>query len=188
MKRTFIAIDIPICRETKEIIQTFSNRLEINKIKWLKEDNLHLTLKFLGDTDETLIESIGAKLMELANQSASFSLTVKNTGIFKSMANPTIIWIGIEESEPLSRLKSLIDTELIEFGYPTEQRKFTPHLTIGRIKSLKDKKTLQQLIQEFQHKVFLHFQVAEIIFYESILSYNGPQYIKLGNYPLKNSV
>ena len=188
MKRTFIAIDIPVSREIKEILQLFAHRLESERIKWLKEDNLHLTLKFLGDTNEEKIEHIGSKLRQLATQSLQFSLTIKNAGVFKSLARPTIVWLGFEESDPLGLLKNTIEKEISALDYPEEQRKFTPHLTIGRIKSLKNKKALQQIVQEFQQKTILQFTVAEIIFYESILSYNGPEYIKLGSYPLKDSL
>ena len=185
MKRTFIAIDIPYSKDIKDCISVFANTFQNEKIKWIDADNLHLTLKFLGDTQENKIEAITSRLKEIGSQQIPFEVIVKNAGVFKNISHPAIIWIGIEESKPLTFFKNQIDLCLTDYGFQPEERKFSPHLTIGRVKILKDKSALQQLLNNYHNKTFIRFSVSEVIFYESILDYKGPRYIILGRLPLR---
>jgi 2'-5' RNA ligase len=186
VKRTFIAIDIPVNLKIKECLNIMSSRLTGEKIKWIAVDDLHLTLKFLGDTEEKTIKDIGTSLEELTQKLHVFSITIKDTGIFKNMNDPRIIWLGIEQSSELTELRNSIENRILQFGFPTEERKFSPHLTVGRIKFLKNKNTLKQAIEAFQGQVLHQFNVPEVIFYESILRKEGPEYIPLGRYKLRD--
>lgn len=149
-------------------------------------DNLHLTLKFLGDTREKSITDIGTKLKKLTQRLSVFSITIKNVGVFRNLRDPRIIWFGIDACSELNQLKADIENQIARLGFPSEERKFSPHLTVGRIKFLENKQALQQIIETFQEQVLHQFVVPEVIFYESILQKEGPEYIPLGKYKLKN--
>ena len=84
------------------------------------------------------------------------------------------------------QLKAEVENQMIHFGFPSEERKFLPHLTVGRIKLLENKQALQQIIETFHEQVLHEFVVPEVIYYESILRKEGPEYIPLGKYKLKN--
>ncbi|MBN2213366.1 MAG: RNA 2',3'-cyclic phosphodiesterase [Bacteroidales bacterium] len=186
MKRTFIALDIPANQMIKKCLNVLSTKLAGEKINWMVSDNLHLTLKFLGDTEEKTITGIDTKLGEITKKIKAFQVIIKNVGIFKSIRDPRIIWLGIEADSELEELKKSIENQVALFGFQPEERKFSPHLTVGRIKLIKNKSTLPQLIESFQGQFLQQFTVPEIIFYESILKKEGPVYIPLGRYKLMN--
>src|SRR4030043_2071540 len=179
MKRTFIAIDIPSSPKIKECLNILSSGLAREKIKWVADDNLHLTLKFLGDTEEKAITGIETKLAQITQDLPTFSITIKNIGIFKNMRDPRIIWLGIEADRELEELKTLVENQIAPLGFPPEERKFSPHLTLGRIKYLRNKNILQQIMDSYQGQILQQFIVPEVILYESILRKEGPEYIAL---------
>jgi 2'-5' RNA ligase len=187
MKRTFIAIDIPVSLKIKECLKIMLHSLADEKIRWVAENNLHLTIMFLGDTEEQKILGIQAKLKEMTENLPVFSVTIKNVGVFKNFRDPRIIWFGIEENKELLQLKKIVENQIAPFGFLPEARKFLPHMTIGRIKYLQNKKILQQIIEDFQDQVLHQFMVQEVVFYESILGKEGPEYVPLGKFNLKNS-
>jgi 2'-5' RNA ligase len=185
MKRTFIAIDIPASKEIKECLNILSARLAGEKIKWTAYNNLHLTLKFLGDTENKTISGIESKLSVITKNITAFPITIKNAGVFKNMRDPRIIWFGIEAGQELTELKNLLETEIAPFGFPPEKRNFSPHLTVGRVRFLGNRNILNQIIDDYYGQILQQFNVPEIVFYESILKKEGPEYIPLGRYKLQ---
>lgn len=188
MKRTFVALDIPSSNEIKECLKTMSDRLDNEKIKWADPNNLHLTLKFLGDTKESLIPDISDKLQKISDNLSGFTVKIAGAGVFKNLRDPRIIWLGIQENNTLFRLKNVIEKDLDSLGFQPETRNFSPHLTIGRVKFLRDRTGLTELLEVFGNKIILQFEVPEIIFYESILKKEGPEYITLGRFKLKGGM
>lgn len=182
MKRTFIAMDIPSSNEIKECLKTMSGRLNNEKIKWTDPDNLHLTLKFLGDTKEDLISDISEKLRRISSDLSVFTVLIAGAGVFRNLRDPRIIWLGIQENSILAHMKNLIENNLSPLGFPPEKRGFSPHLTIGRIKFLRDRKNLEELLEIFNNKTIIKFDVTEIIYYESLLKKEGPEYVPLGRF------
>jgi len=176
MKRTFVAIKIKAETGLLKVIYDFKNILRNDKINWVEENNLHLTLKFLGNTDENLLKSICEKLEKIAFNQTNFSLTLCETGLFKNVKNPKILWIGINESANLDKLKFDIELGMENFAYQIDKKDFSPHLTIGRIKWIENKKLLENLIEKYNGIKFQSFEVNEFIFYESILSSKSPVY------------
>lgn len=177
MKRTFIAVDIPfnqkMTRCSDDLIQTLSS----DKINWVLEKRLHLTLKFLGDTDEKLIPGIMEMITSLCRDLSPFSVSIKDIGVFKNLHNPRIIWFGIEKNNSLQMLHSEIDRKLEKFGFEKEHKSFSPHLTVGRIKELKNKQALKEKIEFYKGELFHSVNMDEVIFYESILRKEGSEYI-----------
>ena len=186
MIRTFIAIDVPDNPKISECLNSMSSILAGEKIRWMAGNKLHLTLKFLGDTEERAISDIGTRLEEVARNLSAFSITIRSVGIFKNLRDPRIIWLGIDPCMELVQLKAEVENRMIQFGFPAEQRKFSPHLTVGRIKFLENKQALQQIMETYHEQVLHQFVVPEVIYYESILRKEGPEYIALGKYKLRN--
>ena len=146
--------------------------------------NFHITLKFLGDTPEKIIPDIDRILKNISKKFSVFSLQLKGAGVFKNIANPRVLWIGLENSEDLKSLFNEIDNELNRIGFKKESREFNPHLTIARIKFLKDKKLLLKAIIDNCDKKWNQITVKEFILFESILKKDGPVYKKLARYEL----
>jgi 2'-5' RNA ligase len=188
MRRTFIAIDIPASAKIKKCLHILSSGLAGEKIRWMADNNLHLTIKFLGDTEEKTIPGIVTKLTEITKNLTAFPVTIKKVGVFKNLRDPRIIWLGIEADKGLAELKTSVENQISMLGFPPEDRKFSPHLTVGRIKFLRDKNKLHQIIDDYQEQILHQFFVKELVFYESILKKEGPEYIPLGRYRLKNPV
>lgn len=176
MKRTFIAIKIPLSRQSAEIIDDVKKQLVTEKIKWVDTWNMHITLHFLGDTDETILDDIGTELKKQLKDSKPFSLRCNGLGLFKNIHNPKVLWFGIDRSDELFNLKERVDNALKPFAFFKEGRMFKPHLTIGRIKFIMDKNTLTNVLNEYKNTHLQDFNITEVLFYESELTPKGPIY------------
>ena len=148
MKRTFIAIKIKAETTLLKVIYDYKLVLKDSQIRWVDENNLHLTLKFLGNTNENLIKPICEKLENIAGNQKSFSLDLCETGLFKNLKNPRALWIGINESPELDKLKFDIELAMEKLGFEMDIKNFNPHLTIGRVKHLENKHFLKNLIEK----------------------------------------
>jgi 2'-5' RNA ligase len=184
MKRTFIAIKIHPGEKMRMILDYFKQTLSGEKIKWVSPEIMHITIAFLGDTEEKIIPSISEKINRISQDFSPFELMFRSTGVFKNMRDPRVIWIGTEINPLLQNLKMRIDDELSEYGFEKESREFRPHLTLGRIKWIKNISALEQAIQPYKDQEVQKEFINEIIFYESILKPEGPIYIPIINFPL----
>jgi 2'-5' RNA ligase len=184
MKRTFFAIDIPSDHNMAGVLPDIKNQLQGEKIKWIPSDQLHLTLKFLGDTPENTIPGIISALTEALVKIPVITLQLFSVGLFKNLNNPRIIWIGIKPCLPLHQAVKILNEGILPFGFASDETEFVPHLTIGRVKEIKQREKLGKLIERYQHESFGTVSIKEIIFYESILKPEGPFYVPLKRFPL----
>ncbi len=175
--RAFIAIDIPVSQKAIKII----NELKKTQIdaKLVETKNMHLTLKFLGDTDENLIDEIEKTIKESTKNTQPFEITLKNIGVFPNQNYIKVAWIGVENAEPLKQITETIDTKLQNLGFEKEKRPFSAHLTIARIKSAKNKEKLIQLINKYENTEFHKIKIDKIILKKSTLTPEGPIYTNL---------
>jgi len=185
MKRLFAAINIDASARFTEILQSISRELRHERIKWVEPGNIHITLKFFGETDETRIPAIRTALGEAAGMSQGFTMNIRRTGIFGSRYDPRVIWFGIDREPSLELLAANTVRALSKAGWEPDRQNFVPHLTIGRIRELKDKNLFQQVIDTYRDASIQQQQVREIILYESILRKEGPLYLKLAAFPLR---
>lgn len=176
MKRIFIGLKVNAGDTFLKILSSFKEGLSKDIIKWTSVDNIHITLAFLGNTEEKEIKNISSMLKEECGGSGKFELILKGSGLFRKLEDPRIIWIGIEPSEKILQLKISIFNGLKRLSIKIEDRPFRPHLTIGRIKNINDKETLKTLIGQFQGSEIQTIPVNEVILYESILLQPGPVY------------
>jgi 2'-5' RNA ligase len=184
MKRTFLAIKIPVSKQMIEFIQDIKFVLKDEKIRWVENWNLHITLFFIGDIDESIIDEISNKLTDNLREIKSFNLSCKGVGVFKNVYNPKILWFGIKQSENLINLKLAVDKVISSFGFTIEERDFKPHLTIGRVKLVKNKNKFKNVLEKYKEVEIQNFSIKEVILYESKLTPKGPLYNVLKKFPL----
>jgi len=133
--RTFIAIEIP--EEIRARLAALQEewKKERAQVTWVKPDNIHLTLKFLGDVPEEKMESVQQGVRRATEGLTPFTVAVKTVGTFPSWKRPRVLWVGIEETTgKVSALASRIEDEMTKLGFEKEDRPFSAHLTLGRVK------------------------------------------------------
>lgn len=184
MKRTFFAVDIRPDDRLIPALQDIRNHLSGEYIKWVPADIMHLTLKFLGDTPEDTIRQIINAVDTPFSKIPVMTLHLSAVGLFKNLRNPRVIWIGIKSCPPLAQAVQILGHTLTSFGYPADPVEFVPHLTLGRVKEIKQTEKLVRLIEKYKNESFGTAEVREIIYYESMLHPEGPVYIPLARFPL----
>ncbi len=185
MKRVFIAIKIEAGGELLKMLSTFKALLASEKIKWVDPANIHLTLAFLGDTEERRIKILGVMLKEKCTGFNDFEFILEGAGVFRNYRDPRVIWTGIRTSDRLTELNNTLADGLKENGFNVEERPFRPHLTIGRIRSVADTGNLENVLEKYRETEFQAVSAKEVILFESILMQTGPLYKPLGKFGLK---
>ncbi len=182
--RTFIALDLD--KPLKETLAGLVCRLrrQGGDIRWIRPEGMHLTLKFLGETREETVVKIKNALAVLARRHKPFCLSFVGTGTFPPGNRARVLWVGISESVQLKALQEDLEREMERLGFPSEERGFHPHLTLGRVKSSFG---LGPVIQELQKEAVTVFGEADIwhlTFLQSTLKSTGAEYSILGEYRL----
>jgi len=179
MKRTFVAVNIRPEDKLRNIARQFRQDLSGDRIKWVDLDGMHITLSFLGDTHEEKIPDLKKVIENVVNDFPILKLEFKGCGIFKNLRDPRVIWFGLEENEILRHLKVSLDQAIEPYGFIPEKREFRPHLTLARIKWIRDISVLKDLIETYEDEHVQLSEVDQVIFYESILRPDGPEYLPL---------
>jgi 2'-5' RNA ligase len=179
MKRTFIAVRVDAGEMLREVFDILKTALKGESVRWVDISKMHITLAFLGDTSEEMISEVSDKLRSVCDNFKKFEFAISGIGVFRNLNDPRVIWAGIENSGTFSELFKLVKSGLDETGISTEEREFKPHLTLGRIKWLKDRKALEGLVSKYSDHKFQIVNVTEVIFYESILQQSGPLYLPI---------
>ena len=185
MKRLFAAIKIYPSETFLQVYYGLKTNLKNDKIKWVDTKNIHITLKFFGETEEERIPEITDRLNEIAQNNSSFVLDIRNTGIFGSSYKPRVIWFGIEKNEQLTVLASEVLNAMDEIGFKRDRQNFVPHLTVGRIKYIDLKTRFQQTIDKYKSTEIQKQKVTGFNLYESILRPQGPEYRVIERFELK---
>lgn len=183
--RLFIAVNLSkeLVDKIKEIQKALIHSGE--GIKWVPPENVHITLKFLGAIPIDKVLSIANAVKTISAKQKVFSINIKELGCFPGRKNPKIIWIGIrEEKKNMVNLARQIDNEMGKLGFPKEERDFKAHLTIGRVKRLKDKQALNAAFDKFCNCDFGKMEVKYISLIQSQLGREGPKYTTLYKYML----
>ena len=150
--RVFVAIELPIDtrRRLIEYIARLRNSVAEVRASWSREENLHLTLKFLGDIPVTTVEALSQASQRAASKVDSFELIIGGCGTFPSHGQPRVLWIGIEDSSgKFSQLHQALEDQCAAVGFDREQRPFHPHLTIARLRKPQGSLRLGQLHKDF---------------------------------------
>ncbi len=153
-------------------------------VSWVRAENIHVTLKFLGDTEEKRLERIRPALAEVARASAPFSMEVAGVGSFGGRV-PRVIWVGVREgAERIVRLASQVETALARVGFPKERRSFTAHLTLGRVRSSRNAEALLTAVREAEADTFGSITATQFELMQSELRPTGSVYTVLETFPL----
>jgi 2'-5' RNA ligase len=137
---------------------------------------MHVTLGFIGSTEDQAVKQVIQMLKDKFTGFGVIEFGIAGLGVFKSFKDPKIIFSGIENRDKLIVAHEATKEGLKELDIKLEERQFNPHLTIGRIKALDNKKNFQELILGYSGKKFHHVTITEIIYYESVLLTTGPIY------------
>lgn len=182
--RCFIAIDIP-----DRVKSSIGGAIDAMKkcggdIKWVTASNIHITLKFLGNTPETALPEIQDSLRSAVSSYMPFYITIYGTGVFPSRKYPRVIWAGIKNSQTMKSLKKDIENAMTAHGFQREERDFTPHLTLGRVRSQKGLIATFLELDTFKAKDFGEAEVDMVKLMKSELKPQGPEYSCISGIPL----
>ncbi len=186
--RCFIAIEFP--EELKNNIDTYIEQLKATRadVKWVLSKNLHLTLKFLGGTPEYLLVEINKRLLSIAKLHNSFYIQIFGAGVFPNIKHPRVVWLGIQDSEEIIKLQQDIDESIAEFGFEREDRPFKPHLTIGRVRSMKNRDMMIKELATLKDVDFGKIEVRYISVMKSELKPGGAEYFRLSEIPIGKEI
>lgn len=184
--RLFLAINLsdPVKKEIIQIKRMLENG--IRGVKWVEDNNLHLTMKFLGEVEEDKLEEIKAAIARAVKDVESFKLGARTTGFFPERGTPRVVWIGINgEEEKAISLGQALDRELIVLGFEPEKRRKI-HLTIGRIRSAEGGDQVIRSLEQIKDWPGTElFTVSELVLYQSTLTNRGPIYKVIEKYGFK---
>ena len=177
--RTFIAIELP--NGIKNQIGQVQAPLKETKafVSWVKPGNIHVTLKFLGEVPEEKIDQVFSATEKAVEGAKRFTMSLKGMGAFPDFRRPRVIWVGAGSgTEELSQIANKIEEEMEKIGFPREKRGFSPHFTIGRVKSPKNIEKLMELVKssDFQTE---KIEVNEVVVMKSQLHPAGAIYTPL---------
>jgi len=187
--RVFIAIELSshvsdaIQKETARLRQTLGNEV----IRWVPTQNMHLTLKFIGETSTSHLDFLKQLIAREANAHQQFNLQLGGLGSFPNLRKPHLLWIGVHAPAELASLQKSIEAGTTRLGYEQEERAFSPHLSIGRVRQNISQPELQKIrttLDTIQLGNIGIARVDSIHLFKSDLQPSGSIYTKLFSAPL----
>jgi 2'-5' RNA ligase len=183
--RTFIAIKLPAAVTTAVGEMQKGMRSNGIKLRWVKPENIHLTLKFLGDTNAEDLAKIEAAVFDSIKSYGPISLCARGVGVFPGIKRARVVWVGVAgELESLFGMQKRLETGLAALGFAKEQRAFKGHLTLGRVKGRIDPQKLGGALKLYGGFASEAFRVESVILYKSELKPTGAVYTELAKVPL----
>lgn len=181
--RTFVAIDItePIRRQIVHLIELL--KPATTRVRWTREEGLHITLKFIGHIPSEKVEEVKECLASI-RMPAPLSLQLRGSGYFPSERSPRVIWLGVEAGPELAQLAVAVEESLLKLGIPKENRPFSAHLTLGRLRMPDRIVAVKELLHKRAPLELGSFTASELYLYESKLSSEGSVYRKIARFPL----
>lgn len=178
--RAFIAFPLPELITTR--ICDIQERLKSYglPVRWVKPENVHLTLKFLGEVSLSTITGIAEVIEDTVRDFSPLILFTKGLGVFPGIKKPRILWIGISgDIKPLSEIQANLETNMEIKGFAKENRPFKSHLTLGRVKGDIHPENLIDILRSFSDFSSEPFEAKELVLYKSELKPSGALYTKL---------
>ena len=175
--RAFIAVSLP--DEIRRSLRVLQDRLADHPadVTWVDSEHLHVTLKFLGEINDAQRAGTEALLERCAGEEPLFQAQLGGLGGFPSIAAPRVIWVGFEAGhEPLTRLAQRLDAGCERLGVGKDERPFSAHLTLGRVRSPKGLGPLARALQTLDWPPPAPWTVERVTLYQSVLSSVGPRY------------
>jgi 2'-5' RNA ligase len=172
--RAFIAVEVPFSEE----LEKFSKDIKASgaNLKMVDLRNIHVTLKFLGDIEESLVPEVEKAMKDAVAGIPPFKARLLGTGAFPNIGRPTVIWAGLEHAEPLEVMARRLEEGLVPLGFEPEKRKFSPHVTVARVKDGRNKLELTEALSFWEEGDFGQVPVDQLILKKSVLRPEGPEY------------
>jgi 2'-5' RNA ligase len=183
--RCFVAVHIDDA--TRAAVRALQGRLAgvMGGVKWVEPQNLHLTVKFLGNVDHKRLERLSAGLARAAAAHPPFTLVVRGAGAFPGPARPRVAWAGLSDGRAgLYALWQAVERELAREGFARDDRDFAPHLTLGRAREPAPAPGLVEVLREVADTTWGRFPVAAMSLMRSTLTPRGPIYEEIAPFPL----
>lgn len=186
--RCFIAVNLNDA--VREDIESSISALRTGKwdVKWVPGRNLHITLKFLGNIPEESVGRIIDKLSLLSSTHQRFSVGFRGVGVFPGIKKPRVVWIDIIDHDKLKKLQEQIEVSMSALGFERDARLFSPHLTVGRLRSFKGADALIGEIEKLSGRDFGNIEVEKISLMRSDLKPAGAQYTALAEFRLNRRI
>jgi RNA 2',3'-cyclic 3'-phosphodiesterase len=185
MIRAFLAVDLPEgYRACLSAVQDYLQQSRAD-VRWTSVAGIHLTLKFFGDIAEPQVEALTAAASPITGTTPPFTLGVQGVGVFPNPKSPRVIWLGLSgQTDILGQLVHSLEQAFGPLGFPPEKRKFTPHLTLGRVRSSQGREALSRSLTTVSLPEFPVFHVERLILFQSTLRPQGALYTPLRQIPL----
>lgn len=173
-------------RQRVALVQEAMKRvLAGQRISWVKEENLHLTLRFLGEQDEKGLRQAIEAGQVVALRHSPFRFVVRGAGVFPDVRRARVLWVGVEEPvEPLYQLAHHLEGDLRRRGFPPEDKPFRSHITLARIKQPPPAQVIQRLIESLPGEPLGSVEVRSFVLMQSMLHPNGSLYTTIREFPL----
>jgi 2'-5' RNA ligase len=180
--RLFVALEIPAA--VRDNLATLIKELRNAepKARWVRAENLHVTLKFLGETPSEKLQEIRNALSAVHSEQP-VELDFRGLGFFPNERRPRVLWAGMHASPNVQSLAASMDQALEKLGFPREDRTFTPHLTLARLSSPRITEKLRAAIQQNMARESGHVRTNEFHLIESKLKPSGAEYTRLASFP-----
>lgn len=180
--RLFIALTLTpsVQSALQDPLQTIRSSLNTRIVRWIPSENVHLTLKFLGDVPRSQVEAVQDALVLAAEGFGPMSMRIEGIGCFPNEKRPRIVWLGLkDQTQQVQQLQQSVEEAVVPLGYPADKRRFTPHLTIGRVR--RDTRAdqlmrLGQQIQTMEIGAIAQWDCAEVCLMQSDLRPQGAVY------------
>jgi len=185
--RTFLALPVQVGADLLELRRSLMQDLEGERISWVEPERFHITLRFLGDTDLNEVDKISRALKEGMIRADAQEVPVTGVGSFGPRKSPRVIWIGFENDTWFEGLKEEVDALLEKRGIPRQDQPFTAHLTLGRIRSLRNISRYYEIMEKVKNAACNPVWIRSLVYYRSILGSGAPEYISLEKISLSGS-
>ena len=154
-------------------------------LKLVRGELVHLTMKFLGDTQEALVPRVVTAMHHAVEGISPFSVRIVGTGAFPSLRRMNVLWVGMEGGEPLRDIARRLEEGIEPLGFPREHREFSPHITVARVKSGQGLDAVRKLLESRAKHSFGEARVDSVRLKKSILTPQGPEYFTVEEVPLR---
>ncbi len=183
--RAFISADV----EPSEALVGVIGELARSRadLKIVKPELMHITLKFLGDVEESLVGDVLLRISKATEGVGPFNINLSGMGAFPSMSDIRIVWVGIENGKPLQAIGAKLDDSMNDLGFDRERKAFVPHLTLARTRSGRNIANVQEILKTRAASDFGEYLIDRILLKKSVLSPHGPTYSTVGEHRLGNS-
>ncbi len=180
--RAFIAVEVGDAMQWSDL------RAELasvdRAVRPVRPELVHVTLRFLGDTDEGLVDGLGDVMRAAVEGVGPFTIDLEGVGAFPNPRRPRVVWVGMRGAEPLAEIASRLERGVVSMGFRPEGRAFRPHITCARVKNLRGQGALAGVLERWAGRGFGRLEVGSIVLKRSVLTPQGPVYSTLLEVPL----